>query len=44
MPRFPKLSAPGEKEIETAVTWLKERGAIKKTLPYSELVDGKYIP
>jgi NitT/TauT family transport system substrate-binding protein len=44
VPRFPKLSAPGEQEVETAVNWLKERGAIKKTLPYSELVDGKYIP
>lgn len=43
-PRFPKLSAPGENEIESAVTWLKERGEIKKTLPYAELVDGKYLP
>ncbi len=43
IPAFPKLAAPSRERTEAAVLWLSERGVLKTTPAYTELVDDRFF-
>lgn len=38
MPVFPDVGVPGQKDVDDVQAWLRNQGAVKKTLPYSLVV------
>jgi NitT/TauT family transport system substrate-binding protein len=43
IPEFPELRLPSEAEINTIVTWMKEKGMITQDIAYSNIVDSRFI-
>lgn len=44
VPRFPKLAVPDRDALENIAGWLKQRGVIRSTVSYEQVVNGELIP
>jgi NitT/TauT family transport system substrate-binding protein len=44
MPIFEGANCPAPDEIEPVLSWLHERGSLRKNTPYSDLVDPRFLP
>lgn len=44
VPRFPKLAAPDRDALENIAGWLKQRGVIRSTVSYEQVVNGELVP
>jgi len=44
MPPFPAQGVPTETEVSDVLAWLKEKGLISRDIPFTEMVDGTFLP
>ena len=44
LPKFPAASVPSEAQIKDVLAWMTDKGLIKQEVPYSQLVDARYLP
>ena len=44
LPKFPAASVPSEAQVKDVQAWMIARGLIKQEVPYSQLVDARYLP
>ena len=44
MPPYPEASVPTPEQIADTVAWSIQHGIITKEIPYSQLVDGSFLP
>ncbi len=44
LPKFPTASVPSEAQIKDVLAWMMAAGLIKQDVPYSQLVDARYLP
>jgi NitT/TauT family transport system substrate-binding protein len=44
LPKFPTASVPSEAQLKDVMAWMIAKGLVKQEVPYSQLVDARYLP
>lgn len=44
VPPFPVHTLPTEAEVADVVQWMRDKGLVNRAIPYSDMVDGSFMP